>query len=412
MKKKVIIISVIVILLLVAGIAGYFIYQNMQEEKEKEEEELTPKELYADFIKDYDFEEKGYGSLGYTFLDLDNDNVPELLTGKGDFTYGLDPEEREITIYSIVEGAVKEVAKLVGEQQLCFVYDIANDKYLYGLADLEVDIVESYGLTDENSNITKIKVIENKCSDEKEYDVTSKEYKEKYITIPGSEDVLIYSYPDVIYEGDEGIKSDVRESFDLVKTKEDYLEYFYFDIEDLKTKNESNLNAPTADEASAIGKELYDYIKNFSSNVELGDEDVDIGTVSYAREILDYEGQFESKFTENFIEDYFSINNAGPGYIEEYDGKMYFVSPGIGGRMDYIGEEMVLDEITDTKITFKITGYFFENMDDIEKEITVSENYAEELKSADIDYTMETTEFVIVKDGDTWKISEYEDLTI
>ena len=157
---------------------------------------------------------------------------------------------------------------------------------------------------------------------------------------------------------------------------------------------------------------MLDYIINFSSTVKLATKDTDIGSVSYAREILDYEGQFENKFTQKFIDTYFSINNAGPGYIEEYKGKMYLISPGIGGRMDYIGEEMSLKEATENKLTFTLTGYYYKDMNDIEKGVTSTENLKEELEKANIEYTTETEEMVLVKEDNVWKIDEYDDLAI
>ena len=414
MKKKVIIVIIIIAILAIAGVVGYLYLKNNNDDKEKEEE--TPEDLYADFVKikldEYE-EENNYDGFSYFFLDLDNDNIPELISANGYFGDSYSRANKEITIYSIIDGAVEEITKLLDNQEICMVYDINNDKYLYGFADMEtVKTTDEYGFEKEERKISKIRVIDSKCSDAKEYDQSSKEYNEKYITIPDSEKIIEKSNIETIFIGAESPKSNVRDSYEEVKSIDDIKSNFIFDIEELKKENESKLNAPDSAEAEKIGEEMLDYIVNFSSTVKLATKDTDIGSVSYAREILDYEGQFENKFTQKFMDSYFSINNAGPGYIEEYNGKMYLISPGIGGRMDYIGEEMTLKEATDNKLTFTLTGYYYKDMNDIEKGVTSTENLKEELEKANIEYTTETEEMVLVKEDNVWKIDEYDDLAI
>lgn len=414
MKKKIVIVILIIAILAIAGLVGYLYLKNNNDDKEKEEE--TPEDLYADFVKikldEYE-EENNYDGFSYFFLDLDNDNIPELISANGYFGDSYSRANKEIIIYSIIDGAVEEITKLLNNQEICMVYDINNDKYLYGFADMEtVKTTDDYGFEKEERRISKIRVIDSKCSDAKEYDESSKEYSEKYITIPDSEKIIEKSNIETIFIGAESPKSNVRDSYEEVKSIDDVKSNFIFDIEELKKENESKLNAPDSSEAEKIGEEMLDYIVNFSSNVKLANKDTDIGSVSYAREILDYEGQFESKFTQKFIDSYFSINNAGPGYIEEYKGKMYLISPGIGGRMDYIGEEMSLKEATENKLTFTLTGYYYKDMNDIEKGVASTENLKEELEKANIEYTTETEEMVLVKEDNVWKIDEYDDLAI
>lgn len=414
MKKKIVIVILIIAILAIAGLVGYLYLKNNNDDKEKEEE--TPEDLYADFVKikldEYE-EENNYDGFSYFFLDLDNDNIPELISANGYLGDSYSRANKEITIYSIIDGAVEEITKLLNNQEICMVYDINNDKYLYGFADMEtVKTTDDYGFEKEERKISKIRVIDSKCLDAKEYDESSKEYSEKYITIPDSEKIIEKSNIETIYVGAESPKSNVRDSYEEVKSIDDIKSNFVFNIEELKKENESKLNAPDSVEAEKIGEEMLDYIVNFSSNVKLANKDTDIGSVSYAREILDYEGQFENKFTQKFIDSYFSINNAGPGYIEEYKGKMYLISPGIGGRMDYIGEEMSLKEATDNKLTFTLTGYYYKDMNDIEKGVASTENLKEELEKANIEYTTETEEMVLVKEDNMWKIDEYDDLAI
>lgn len=415
MKKKIVIVIIIIAILAIAGLVGYLYLKNNNDDKEKEEE--TPEDLYADFVKikldEYEEQGNNVDGLGYFFLDLDNDDIPELITGKGYFSSDFGMIDKDITIYSIVDGAVKEISKLLSTEEICLVYDINNDKYLYGLANLELpDTDESMTYTEDDKKITKIKVIESTSSDIKEYDPSSKEYIEKYITIPGSEKIIKNADIEVVFPETDKLKSNVKDNFENIETIDDVKSNFIFDIEELKKENESKLNAPDNTEAEKIGEEMLDYIVNFSSTVKLATKDTDIGSVSYAREILDYEGQFENKFTQKFIDSYFSINNAGPGYIEEYKGKMYLISPGIGGRMDYIGEEMSLKEATENKLTFTLTGYYYKDMNDIEKGVTSTENLKEELEKANIEYTTETEEMVLVKEDNVWKIDEYDDLAI
>ena len=409
MKKKIVIVIIIIAILAIAGVVGYLYLKNNNDDKEKEEE--TPEDLYADFVKikldEYEEQGNNVDGLGYFFLDLDNDDIPELITGKGYFSSDFGMIDKDITIYSIVDGAVKEISKLLSTEEICLVYDINNDKYLYGLANLELpDTDESMTYTEDDKKITKIKVIESTSSNIKEYDPSSKEYIEKYITIPGSEKIIKNADIEVVFPETDKLKSNVKDNFENIETIDDIKSDFVFDIEELKKENESKLNAPDSAEAEKIGEEMLDYIVNFSSNVKLANKDTDIGSVSYAREILDYEGQFENKFTQKFIDSYFSINNAGPGYIEEYKGKMYLISPGIGGRMDYIGEEMSLKEATENKLTFTLTGYYYKDMNDIEKGVTSTENLKEELEKANIE------EMVLVKEDNVWKIDEYDDLAI
>lgn len=415
MKKKIVIVIIIIAILAIAGLVGYLYLKNNNDDKEKEEE--TPEDLYADFVKikldEYEEQGNNVDGLGYFFLDLDNDDIPELITGKGYFSSDFGMIDKDITIYSIVDGAVKEISKLLSTEEICLVYDINNDKYLYGLANLELpDTDESMTYTEDDKKITKIKVIESTSSNIKEYDPSSKEYIEKYITIPGSEKIIKNADIEVVFPETDKLKSNVKDNFENIETIDDVKSNFIFDIEELKKENESKLNAPDSAEAEKIGEEMLDYIINFSSTVKLATKDTDIGSVSYAREILDYEGQFENKFTQKFIDSYFSINNAGPGYIEEYKGKMYLISPGIGGRMDYIGEEMSLKEATENKLTFTLTGYYYKDMNDIEKGVTSTENLKEELEKANIEYTTETEEMVLVKEDNVWKIDEYDDLAI
>ena len=415
MKKKIVIVIIIIAILAIAGVVGYLYLKNNNDDKEKEEE--TPEDLYADFVKikldEYEEQGNNVDGLGYFFLDLDNDDIPELITGKGYFSSDFGMIDKDITIYSIVDGAVKEISKLLSTEEICLVYDINNDKYLYGLANLELpDTDESMTYTEDDKKITKIKVIESTSSNIKEYDPSSKEYIEKYITIPGSEKIIKNADIEVVFPETDKLKSNVKDNFENIETIDDVKSNFIFDIEELKKENESKLNAPDSAEAEKIGEEMLDYIINFSSTVKLATKDTDIGSVSYAREILDYEGQFENKFTQKFIDSYFSINNAGPGYIEEYKGKMYLISPGIGGRMDYIGEEMSLKEATENKLTFTLTGYYYKDMNDIEKGVTSTENLKEELEKANIEYTTETEEMVLVKEDNVWKIDEYDDLAI
>lgn len=415
MKKKIVIVIIIIAILAIAGLVGYLYLKNNNDDKEKEEE--TPEDLYADFVKikldEYEEQGNNYDGLSYFFLDLDNDDIPELITGKGYFSSDFGMIDKDITIYSIVDGAVKEISKLLSTEEICLVYDINNDKYLYGLANLELpDTDESMTYTEDDKKITKIKVIESTSSNIKEYDPSSKEYIEKYITIPGSEKIIKNADIEVVFPETDKLKSNVKDNFENIETIDDVKSNFIFDIEELKKENESKLNAPDSAEAEKIGEEMLDYIINFSSTVKLATKDTDIGSVSYAREILDYEGQFENKFTQKFIDTYFSINNAGPGYIEEYKGKMYLISPGIGGRMDYIGEEMSLKEATENKLTFTLTGYYYKDMNDIEKGVTSAENLKEELEKANIEYTTETEEMVLVKEDNVWKIDEYDDLAI
>lgn len=415
MKKKIVIVIIIIAILAIAGLVGYLYLKNNNDDKEKEEE--TPEDLYADFVKikldEYEEQGNNVDGLGYFFLDLDNDDIPELITGKGYFSSDFGMIDKDITIYSIVDGAVKEISKLLSTEEICLVYDINNDKYLYGLANLELpDTDESMTYTEDDKKITKIKVIESTSSDIKEYDPSSKEYIEKYITIPGSEKIIKNADIEVVFPETDKLKSNVKDNFENIETIDDVKSNFIFDIEELKKENESKLNAPDSAEAEKVGEEMLDYIINFSSTVKLATKDTDIGSVSYAREILDYEGQFENKFTQKFIDSYFSINNAGPGYIEEYKGKMYLISPGIGGRMDYIGEEMSLKEATENKLTFTLTGYYYKDMNDIEKGVTSTENLKEELEKANIEYTTETEEMVLVKEDNVWKIDEYDDLAI
>lgn len=415
MKKKIVIVIIIIAILAIAGLVGYLYLKNNNDDKEKEEE--TPEDLYADFVKikldEYEEQGNNVDGLGYFFLDLDNDDIPELITGKGYFSSDFGMIDKDITIYSIVDGAVKEISKLLSTEEICLVYDINNDKYLYGLANLELpDTDESMTYTEDDKKITKIKVIESTSSNIKEYDPSSKEYIEKYITIPGSEKIIKNADIEVVFPETDKLKSNVKDNFENIETIDDVKSNFIFDIEELKKENESKLNAPDSAEAEKIGEEMLDYIINFSSTVKLATKDTDIGSVSYAREILDYEGQFENKFTQKFIDTYFSINNAGPGYIEEYKGKMYLISPGIGGRMDYIGEEMSLKEATENKLTFTLTGYYYKDMNDIEKGVTSTENLKEELEKANIEYTTETEEMVLVKEDNVWKIDEYDDLAI
>ena len=415
MKKKIVIVIIIIAILAIAGLVGYLYLKNNNDDKEKEEE--TPEDLYADFVKikldEYEEQGNNVDGLGYFFLDLDNDDIPELITGKGYFSSDFGMIDKDITIYSIVDGAVKEISKLLSTEEICLVYDINNDKYLYGLANLELpDTDESMTYTEDDKKITKIKVIESTSSDIKEYDPSSKEYIEKYITIPGSEKIIKNADIEVVFPETDKLKSNVKDNFENIETIDDVKSNFIFDIEELKKENESKLNAPDSAEAEKIGEEMLDYIINFSSTVKIATKDTDIGSVSYAREILDYEGQFENKFTQKFIDSYFSINNAGPGYIEEYKGKMYLISPGIGGRMDYIGEEMSLKEATENKLTFTLTGYYYKDMNDIEKGVTSTENLKEELEKANIEYTTETEEMVLVKEDNVWKIDEYDDLAI
>ena len=414
MKKKIVIVILIIAILAIAGLVGYLYLKNNNDDKEKEEE--TPEDLYADFVKikldEYE-EENNYDGFSYFFLDLDNDNIPELISANGYLGDSYSRANKEITIYSIIDGAVEEITKLLNNQEICMVYDINNDKYLYGFADMEtVKTTDDYGFEKEERKISKVRVIDSRCLDAKEYDESSKEYSEKYITIPDSEKIIEKSNIETIYVGAESPKSNVRDSYEEVKSIDDIKSNFVFNIEELKKENESKLNAPDSVEAEKIGEEMLDYIVNFSSNVKLANKDTDIGSVSYAREILDYEGQFENKFTQKFIDSYFSINNAGPGYIEEYKGKMYLISPGIGGRMDYIGEEMSLKEATDNKLTFTLTGYYYKDMNDIEKGVASTENLKEELEKANIEYTTETEEMVLVKEDNMWKIDEYDDLAI
>lgn len=415
MKKKIVIVIIIIAILAIAGLVGYLYLKNNNDDKEKEEE--TPEDLYADFVKikldEYEEQGNNVDGLGYFFLDLDNDDIPELITGKGYFSSDFGMIDKDITIYSIVDGAVKEISKLLSTEEICLVYDINNDKYLYGLANLELpDTDESMTYTEDDKKITKIKVIESTSSNIKEYDPSSKEYIEKYITIPGSEKIIKNADIEVVFPETDKLKSNVKDNFENIETIDDIKSNFIFDIEELKKENESKLNAPDSAEAEKIGEEMLDYIINFSFTVKLATKDTDIGSVSYAREILDYEGQFENKFTQKFIDSYFSINNAGPGYIEEYKGKMYLISPGIGGRMDYIGEEMSLKEATENKLTFTLTGYYYKDMNDIEKGVTSTENLKEELEKANIEYTTETEEMVLVKEDNVWKIDEYDDLAI
>ena len=415
MKKKIVIVIIIIAILAIAGLVGYLYLKNNNDDKEKEEE--TPEDLYADFVKikldEYEEQGNNVDGLGYFFLDLDNDDIPELITGKGYFSSDFGIIDKDITIYSIVDGAVKEISKLLSTEEICLVYDINNDKYLYGLANLELpDTDESMTYTEDDKKITKIKVIESTSSNIKEYDPSSKEYIEKYITIPGSEKIIKNADIEVVFPETDKLKSNVKDNFENIETIDDIKSDFVFDIEELKKENESKLNAPDSAEAEKIGEEMLDYIINFSSTVKLATKDTDIGSVSYAKEILDYEGQFENKFTQKFIDSYFSINNAGPGYIEEYKGKMYLISPGIGGRMDYIGEEMSLKEATENKLTFTLTGYYYKDMNDIEKGVTSTENLKEELEKANIEYTTETEEMVLVKEDNVWKIDEYDDLAI
>ena len=80
--------------------------------------------------------------------------------------------------------------------------------------------------------------------------------------------------------------------------------------------------------------------------------------------------------------------------------------------MDYIGEEMTLKEATDNKLTFTLTGYYYKDMNDIEKGVASTENLKEELEKANIEYTTETEEMVLVKEDNVWKIDEYDDLAI
>ena len=415
MKKNIVFVIIIIAILAIAGLVGYLYLKNNNDDKEKEEE--TPEDLYADFVKikldEYEEQGNNVDGLGYFFLDLDNDDIPELITGKGYFSSDFGMIDKDITIYSIVDGAVKEISKLLSTEEICLVYDINNDKYLYGLANLELpDTDESMTYTEDDKKITKIKVIESTSSNIKEYDPSSKEYIEKYITIPGSEKIIKNADIEVVFPETDKLKSNVKDNFENIETIDDIKSDFVFDIEELKKENESKLNAPDSAEAENIGEEVLDYIINFSSTVKLATKDTDIGSVSYAREILDYEGQFENKFTQKFIDSYFSINNAGPGYIEEYKGKMYLISPGIGGRMDYIGEEMSLKEATENKLTFTLTGYYYKDMNDIEKGVTSTENLKEELEKANIEYTTETEEMVLVKEDNVWKIDEYDDLAI
>ena len=414
MKKKIVIVIIIIAILAIAGLVGYLYLKNNNDDKEKEEE--TPEDLYADFVKikldEYE-EENNYDGFSYFFLDLDNDNIPELISANGYFGDSYSRANKEITIYSIIDGAVEEITKLLNNQEICMVYDINNDKYLYGFADMEtVKTTDDYGFEKEERKISKIRVIDSKCSDAKEYDQSSKEYNEKYITIPGSEKIIKNADIEVVFPETDKLKSNVKDNFENIETIDDVKSNFIFDIEELKKENESKLNAPDSAEAEKIGEEMLDYIINFSSTVKLATKDTDIGSVSYAREILDYEGQFENKFTQKFIDSYFSINNAGPGYIEEYKGKMYLISPGIGGRMDYIGEEMSLKEATENKLTFTLTGYYYKDMNDIEKGVASTENLKEELEKANIEYTTETEEMVLVKEDNVWKIDEYDDLAI
>ena len=415
MKKKIVIVIIIIAILAIAGLVGYLYLKNNNDDKEKEEE--TPEDLYADFVKikldEYEEQGNNVDGLGYFFLDLDNDDIPELITGKGYFSSDFGMIDKDITIYSIVDGAVKEISKLLSTEEICLVYDINNDKYLYGLANLELpDTDESMTYTEDDKKITKIKVIESTSSNIKEYDPSSKEYIEKYITIPGSEKIIKNADIEVVFPETDKLKSNVKDNFENIETIDDVKSNFIFDIEELKKENESKLNAPDSAEAEKIVDEMLDSIINFSSTVKLATKDTDIGSVSYAREILDYEGQFENKFTQKFIDSYFSINNAGPGYIEEYKGKMYLISPGIGGRMDYIGEEMSLKEATENKLTFTLTGYYYKDMNDIEKGVASTENLKEELEKANIEYTTETEELVLVKEDNVWKIDEYDDLAI
>ena len=177
MKKKIVIVIIIIAILAIAGLVGYLYLKNNNDDKEKEEE--TPEDLYADFVKikldEYEEQGNNVDGLGYFFLDLDNDDIPELITGKGYFSSDFGMIDKDITIYSIVDGAVKEISKLLSTEEICLVYDINNDKYLYGLANLELpDTDESMTYTEDDKKITKIKVIESTSSDIKEYDPSSK----------------------------------------------------------------------------------------------------------------------------------------------------------------------------------------------------------------------------------------------
>ena len=57
-------------------------------------------------------------------------------------------------------------------------------------------------------------------------------------------------------------------------------------------------------------------------------------------------------------------------------------------------------------------GDCLELMNDIEKGVTSTENLKEELEKANIEYTTETEEMVLVKEDNVWKIDEYDDLAI
>ena len=97
MKKKIVIVIIIIAILAIAGLVGYLYLKNNNDDKEKEE---TPEDLYADFVKikldEYE-EENNYDGFSYFFLDLDNDNIPELISANGYFGDSYSRANKEIT---------------------------------------------------------------------------------------------------------------------------------------------------------------------------------------------------------------------------------------------------------------------------------------------------------------------------
>lgn len=402
MKKKKIIIAVIILVILIAvGIGAYVVYTNYLEEKEAEDRKKRPENLYTSVVKDLTDEDNNYSGLYCFFADLDKDDVPEMIAG-----YGYDAEE--YTVYSIVEDKAKEVYQIGKDKVLCLIYDIAGDKYLYGYADIEL---EDTGYNMSAKNVKKVYPITKVTENPKEYDVTSKEYKEKYITIPYSQSVMDYMTRETFYNGDDEIKGNIKDSLKDMYTLEDLKAYYSFDIESLKEENEASMNAPSKEEAEKIAEELYKYVSRMSENVKLDSEAIEIENYQYGQEILNYEEAFETKYTKDFIERYWNVLG-NHYYIMEKNNKKYWVTPGIGGNMTYIGEERTFKEATEEKIVFTLTAYYYEDMNDFEKGANITENYAENLKKADIEYVTETAEFVLVKEDGIWKIDAYTDLAV
>lgn len=405
MKKKVIISIIIILVIIILGVGGFFAYKFLNKDEEKEKEvDNSAEEIYSEYIKGFDIKGTyGYDGIGVSFIDLNADSIPEMLIGDG--TFNLYPKIDEIKVLSIENNEVKEITSLNKTRLLCLVYDIQNDKYLYGVQNL----AENEGA---EKTVVDIELIENLNQSFTKYTAQDKEYMKNYITIPDTEKIKNNLSIDVFYgnEGKSDVKKLIKQRIDSPYTIEKAREICNANIEKLKQENENKLNAPDTVEAQNLGRELLQYTENIYSNCKLSETQEPVGG-EFGQELLNYEEAFENKFTDNFIQKYWNAEGTHY-YLKDVNGKKYLITPGIGDNVSYIGEEMVLKEVTSEKITFEMVGYFLSVPDDRTKLPEQITNFKEELDNNQISYTTNVVNFVIVKDGDNWKVDEFTDLRV